>query len=202
MNIVAYIRVSTEGQADGHGLDAQRSQIEAYCAHRGWTIAEVFVEVQSSTKNLPERARAIAMCESDAADGLVVTKLDRLSRGVVEFGELLGRANKKRWSLAILDLGVDTSTPMGEAMAHMAAVFAQLERRRISERTKEGLAAAKAKGVVLGRRHIAEELRDRIRAMRASGMTQWAIADRLNEEGVPTANGGALWRPSSFRRFL
>jgi DNA invertase Pin-like site-specific DNA recombinase len=73
-----------------------------------------------------------------------------------------------------------------------------MERDRLSERTRKGLAAARAK------RHAAGEastdwaaLRKRIAAMRADGMTLQAIADVLNEEGVPTQRGGAKWRPSS-----
>jgi DNA invertase Pin-like site-specific DNA recombinase len=71
------------------------------------------------------------------------------------------------------------------------------ERERLRERTQKGLQAARLNG----RRAVADdpELRERIARMRAHGMTLQAIADRLNEEGVPTVRGGAKWRPSSIQ---
>jgi hypothetical protein len=73
------------------------------------------------------------------------------------------------------------------------------ERERLSERTRKGLAAARAKRREAGGPSAPDwtELRKRIAAMRADGMTLQAIADMLNEEGVPTPRGGAKWRPSS-----
>ena len=73
------------------------------------------------------------------------------------------------------------------------------ERERLSERTQKGLEAARLEGRRRGRRAVADdpELRDRIAAMRAEGMTLQSIADRLNQDGVPTVRGGAMWRPSS-----
>ena len=94
----------------------------------------------------------------------------------------------------MLVLGIDTSTPAGEAMAAMLATFAQFERRLIGERTKSALAVKKAAGVRLGRpRLIPEEIVARIVAERASGATLRAIADRLNRDGVPTAMRGRQW---------
>lgn len=203
--VVGYSRVSTNGQADGHGLDAQRSAILRMIGERDWRLVELCSDVESGSgkKPRPGLDRAIYLCESGQADALVVTKLDRLSRSVVQFGDLLERSRSKGWALVIGDLGVDTTTPMGEAMAGMVAVFAQLERRRISERTKEGLAVARAKGKRLGSPPLIDSvLADRIRALRASGLTLQQVSDELNRAGVPTPAGGVEWRPSSFRRVL
>jgi DNA invertase Pin-like site-specific DNA recombinase len=88
-------------------------------------------------------------------------------------------------------------------MAHVLATFAQFERRLIGQRTREALAVKKAQGVRLGRPpSIDPKLARRIRSMRSRGLTLQAICDRLNREGVPTARGGAAWRPTSLRAVL
>jgi DNA invertase Pin-like site-specific DNA recombinase len=88
-------------------------------------------------------------------------------------------------------------------MAQMVSVFAELERRRIGERTKEALAIRREQGVVLGRpASIPPDIAKRIRGMRHRGMTLQAICDVLNGEHVPTARGGRLWRPTSLRAVL
>jgi DNA invertase Pin-like site-specific DNA recombinase len=88
-------------------------------------------------------------------------------------------------------------------MAHVLATFAQFERRLIAERTKAALAVKKAQGVRLGRpASIPDKLAKRIVRMRENGMTLQAICDTLNAEGVPTARGGARWRPTSLRAVL
>jgi DNA invertase Pin-like site-specific DNA recombinase len=85
------------------------------------------------------------------AKALVVAKLDRLSRSLVDFGSIMERARKKGWSLAALDLGVDTTTPAGEMIANAMATIAQFERHLIGERTKAALAVRKAQGAKLER---------------------------------------------------
>ena len=86
-----------------------------------------------------------------SADVLVAAKLDRLSRSLSDFAGLMATAQKQKWALVALDCQVDTSTPSGEAMAHVMAVFSHLERRLISQRTREALAVKRAQGVKLGR---------------------------------------------------
>ncbi len=76
----------------------------------------------------------------------MVSRLDRLSRSVGEFAQFLERAEKKGWTVVVLDPAVDMTTPFGRAMAGMASVFAQLERDLVSQRTKEALRAKIASG--------------------------------------------------------
>ena len=147
------------------------------------------------------------MIETGQADGLVVSKLDRLSRSVAHFAGLLERFRKAGYTLVVLDLGVDTSSVTGEAMAGVVSVFAQMERRRIGERTKEALAVAKVQGTKSGKpigrpRAIDPKLRARVRRMRSRGMSYPVIAQRLNDEGVPTAQGGKQWYPATVRKAL
>jgi DNA invertase Pin-like site-specific DNA recombinase len=74
------------------------------------------------------------------AKALVASKLDRLSRSMIDFTGLMATAQKQGWALVALDCAVDTTTPAGEAMANVLATFAQFERRLISQRTKDALA--------------------------------------------------------------
>jgi DNA invertase Pin-like site-specific DNA recombinase len=104
------------------------------------------------------------------AKALVVAKLDRLSRSLVDFGSIMERARKKGWSLAALDLGVDTTTPAGEMIANAMATIAQFERHLIGERTKAALAVRKAQGAKLERpRALAEATRTHKRMRSRTG---------------------------------
>ena len=128
------------------------------------------------------------------AQGLVSSKLDRLSRSLLDFAALMETARKEGWSLMALDLGVDTSTPSGEMMASVLATFAQFERRMIGLRTKEALAIRRAQGVTLGRpRSVDTKVVDVILSLRSAGLTYRAIAADLNTQGVPTGHGGQRW---------
>lgn len=205
MQVVGYVRVSTAEQADsGAGLDAQRSAIDAEVKRRGWQLVEVFEDANGvsgkSMSNRPGLQAALKEIERGEADGLIVAKLDRLSRSLLDFAALMARSRERGWSLIALDLGVDTSTPAGEMMAHVLATFAQFERRLIGQRTKDALAVRKAQGVRLGRPPgLPEPVRRRIVRERQEGRSLRAIADALNAEGVPTAQGGAQWWPTTVR---
>jgi DNA invertase Pin-like site-specific DNA recombinase len=206
MRVLAYGRVSTAEQADSRaGLEAQRAAIEAECKRRGWTIVDEIEDAGYSAKDLkrPGITKALAELQRGGADALVVSKLDRLSRSMIDFTGLMGRATKENWALVALDCAVDTTTPAGEAMAHVLATFAQFERRLIGQRTREALAQKKAQGVQLGRpRELPQKVRTRIKRRRSAGKSLAAIANELNSAGVPTAHGGACWYPSTVRAVL
>jgi DNA invertase Pin-like site-specific DNA recombinase len=183
-NIIGYLRVSTEEQArSGLGMEAQRSRIIDEADRRGWAITWACDDgYTASNLNRPALTAALASLRSGDAAGLVVAKLDRLSRS--------------------LDLGVDMSTPSGEMLANVLASFAQYERRLISQRTTDALAALRAQGVVLGRpRVVSPAVAERIGVWRSAGGCTWqAIADHLNREGVPTGHGGVRWYASTVRQ--
>jgi DNA invertase Pin-like site-specific DNA recombinase len=206
MRAVAYTRVSTSEQADsGAGLDVQIAAIELDCRRRDATIVERFEDAGFSAKNLkrPGIQQALDLLGTGRADALVVAKLDRLSRSLLDFAALMERARREGWALVALDLGVDTTTPSGEMMANVLATFAQFERRLIGQRTKDALAIKRAQGVKLGRpRAVPGEIIDQIVAMRASGTTFAAIATQLNECQVPTGHGGACWHASTVHALL
>ena len=205
MRVVAYARVSTEEQGlSGAGLEAQRKAILSECNRRGWTLVESFEEVASGRDlKRPGVQAALEVLSRQEADGLVVAKLDRLSRSMLDFAGVMATAQKQSWALVALDCSVDTTTPAGEAMAHVMATFAQFERRLIGQRTREALAVKRAAGVRLGRPPaVPPELAARIAALRTAGATLRQIADKLNEEGILTPHGGSKWRPSSLAGVL
>jgi DNA invertase Pin-like site-specific DNA recombinase len=204
--VLGYVRVSTGDQADsGAGLEAQRAAIRLACAQRGWELVGVVEDAGFSAATLvrPGITEAFEMVESGAASVLVVAKLDRLSRSLLDFAAVMERSRRKRWALVALDLGVDTTSPAGEMMANILATFAQFERRLISQRTKEALAIKKAEGVRLGRpRILTDDLVERVWRLHRRGASLRKIALRLNSEDVPTAHNGARWHASTVNAVL
>lgn len=205
MRAITYARVSTEEQADsGAGLDAQRLTLDAAMGARGWELVASLVDEGRSggTLNRPALSEALDRLDAGEADALVVAKLDRLSRSVLDFARITERAKRKGWAVVALDVDVDMTTPTGELVANITSSVAQWERRIIGARTSEALQARKAAGVRLGRPvELANEVRQRIAAERAAGDSLRAIADRLNAEGVPTARGGR-WHASTVRHVM
>lgn len=200
---LGYLRVSTEGQAEsGAGLDAQRTAIEAEATRQGWQLEVVTDTGSGAHLNRPALVAALDRLDRGEADLLLAAKLDRVSRSVKDFTELLERAHREGWRLVLLDLG-DTSTATGELTANMIASAAQYERRLIGQRTREGLAAKRAAGVRLGRPSVLpREVVARIVAERTEGRSMRVIAEGLTGDGVPTARGGAEWKVSSVQAVL
>jgi DNA invertase Pin-like site-specific DNA recombinase len=206
MRVLGYVRVSTDEQSSsGAGIEAQRRAILAECRRRGWHLVGLIDDAGFSAKDLkrPGVQEALRVLEAGDASALVVAKLDRLSRSMIDFTALMGKAQKQGWALVALDCAVDTTTPTGEAMANMLATFAQFERRLISQRTREALAVKKAQGVRLGRPPtLPDKVVRRMRRERAKGRSFRAIADALNADGVPTGQGGRRWYPATVRYTL
>jgi DNA invertase Pin-like site-specific DNA recombinase len=200
---IGYVRVSTDEQAtSGLGIAAQRSAIEDECRRRGIPLGRVFDDQGLSAKDLkrPALQDALELLETGAANLLIVSKLDRLTRSVHDATGLMQRAEKSGWGLVALDVAVDTTTPQGAAMAQVLAVFAELERKMIGQRTRDALAIKRAEGVRLGRpRQLPEDVVDRIVRERDAGSSWPAIARALNADAIPTAHGGRQWHPATVR---
>lgn len=199
--VLGYVRVSTAEQAaSGLGLDAQQSAIERECAHREWQLLRIARDEGESGSSLerPGLREALEQLAAGGADALIVAKLDRLTRSVVDFGLILEWATEANIGLVALDFNLDTSSPGGRLVANVLIAVAEWERETIAARTRDSLAALRAQGKRTGRPAVADrpELVDRIVAMRET-MTLQAIADTLNAEGIPTMRGGAEWRVSS-----
>lgn len=223
MKVIAYYRVSTDEQGQsGLGLEAQQTAIQALAERNGWHIRSHHTEVESGKKNdRPVLAQAIAEARNVGAT-LVVAKLDRLSRDA-------------SFLLSLFDGNVpilfgdmpelDASTSTGRLQLVVMAGFAEFERKRISERTKAALAAAKARGVKLGGKRpgnaagtgigipeanaarsakadeTARQLMEPIRRAEANGaQTLNEIADMLNQFGVRTPSGRGRWMATTVAR--
>jgi DNA invertase Pin-like site-specific DNA recombinase len=204
---VGLVRVSTEEQANsGLGLAAQRVAIAAEIDRRGWTLAEIFEDRGVTGGRMDGRAglaAALAFLKAKQAEILIVSKLDRLSRSVGDLAHILALASRQKWALVALDVGIDTTSPSGEAMAFVLGTFSQMERRLIGQRTKEALLQAKARGVQLGSPiAVPPEVEARIVRRRYEGATLQTIADELTGEGIPTPRKGSEWRHATIRTIL
>ncbi|MCV7030827.1 recombinase RecB [Mycobacterium sherrisii] len=197
-----YTRVSTDEQADRrNGLEAQHEVIDSQAKRRGW-IVEHFADGGVSGKILgPKLAEVLQLLASGQGDGMVVAKLDRLSRSIVNAANIIESAQAQGWSLVILDLGVDLTTAAGRMMAMNLVNFAQYERELISERTKAALAAKKRRGERIGRpRAASASVVRRIVQDRNAGLTYDAIASALTASNVLSPLGNPAWQPSTVRR--
>jgi DNA invertase Pin-like site-specific DNA recombinase len=204
---VSYLRVSTTKQgASGLGLDAQRDAVQAFARQAARDILTEFVEVESGrVKDRPQLLAALAECRRSKAT-LLIAKLDRLARNVA-------------FVSSIMEAGVEfvaTDAPFANRlMIHILAAFAEHERDQISQRTRAALAAAKARGVVLGAngKKLAERAsraaleaagryREPIEEIVAAGArSARQIALGLNAAGVPSRSGGR-WHSANVLRVM
>jgi DNA invertase Pin-like site-specific DNA recombinase len=150
-------REHPEQGASGLGLEAQRTAISRFAEAEHYQIADTFTEVETgkgadALERRPQLAAAIKAARK-AKCPVVVSKLDRLSRDVHFISGLMAQ----RVPFIVTELGADTDP----FMLHIYAALAEKERRLISERTKAGLAAAKARGVKLGGRNAQSEAAER-----------------------------------------
>ncbi|HEU4322150.1 MAG TPA: recombinase family protein [Roseiflexaceae bacterium] len=137
-----YLRVSTEEQATGYGLDVQKGRCEAMCAVKGWTVADVYTDAGiSGTKPAAERpalASLLADVESGKVNAVVVLALDRLGRKTALVLELVETISAAGAELVSCKEQLDTSTPAGRFVLTLFAGLAALERDTIVERTTAG----------------------------------------------------------------
>lgn len=203
MRAIGYCRVSTSEQGlSGVGLEWQEERIREEVAHRGWEMVDLRTDVASG-KSLRKRD-ALGMTLRDLAaghaDALVVAKLDRLSRSVMDFAGIMETAKAEGWSVVVLDLAVDTTTTNGELIANIMISLAQWERRLIGDRTKAALATVKARGTHVGRKtNVDEDTLRLIRILRDGGKSYAGIARALADEGIPTSQGGT-WQAATVRK--
>ena len=202
---IAYYRVSTQRQGQsGLGLEAQMAAVHGYCGSIGAGVIDDFTEIESGRKaDRPMLREAIKACKKENAT-LLIAKLDRLARNVHFISGLL--------ETGVRFLAVDM--PQADRfMLHVYAAMGEEEARRIGERTRQALAAAKARGVELGkhgktlaRRNqevadaFAMKVGPEISQLRSSRSLSFRrIAERLVERKVPSPRGGR-WHESSVSR--
>lgn len=195
LRVLGYIRVSTDRQEVGPEVQADALR------RAGEVLDDWELELRwedsasaSSMNGRPVLQECLADLRAGRADMLAVSKLDRLSRSVADFSGLLRDAEREGWHCRLPRSRRGHQHDDGRAAAHMSAVFAQLERERISERTKEALAQLKASGKQLGTPSgISREAIERAVELYALGLTLQEVAEQLNDEAVPTPTGGRWW---------
>jgi DNA invertase Pin-like site-specific DNA recombinase len=144
---VGYARASTRGRP----LKAQLKALRAAGVADWHVFADTVGGTAAQRPKLEELRRFVTK-----GDTVVVTKLDRMGRSLGDLRAILDGFQQKGIALVVLEPGIDTSTEAGEALIHMAAVFAEFESAIRRERQLEGVAKARAKGVRLGRRRSVE----------------------------------------------
>ena len=211
---VAYYRVSTQQQgASGLGLEAQRESVRRFLNGGEWSLVAEFEEVETgkgsnALDRRPQLRAALDLCKRDRAT-LVIAKLDRLARNV-------------HFVSGLIESGVEfVAVDMPQAnktMLQMHAVMAEWERDQISKRTRDALAAAKARGVQLGRAgfanlapviakrqrdadQYARKVRSVLLGLKARGLSQRAIAAELNALGIAPPRGGE-WHLATVQRVM
>ena len=203
MKVVGYARVSTREQAEnGHSLAHQRNTLLAEAEHRGWDMT-IIEDAGYTARNMDRQGikRAMRLLKAGKAEALVVTKLDRVARSTVDFGKLLERAMKQRWNFVTLDFGLDMTTTNGRLVARILAAVAEWESETIGDRVKDGMAQAKAEGARFGKGRMAnEQTVARILELRAQGLSFAKIAEVLDDDSIPTPNGGRRWYTSTVSR--
>lgn len=207
---VAYIRVSTDKQADrGVSLDAQRAKVKAYADLYDLDLVDVIVDAGASAKSLerPGLQRALGMLRSGQAEALLVVKLDRLTRSVRDLCDLVDRyfRDGKR-SLLCVDGQVDTRSAAGRMVLNLLTTIGQWEREAIGERTAAAMQHKRAQGEFTGGRapygyqvgadgeHLAPVAGEQAviaeaRRLRAGGRSLRAVAQELEAQGSHARNG-------------
>lgn len=215
---VAYIRVSTEGQAQsGESLELQRAKVEAMAQVQDLELVELVVDAGESAKSLnrPGARKVLAMVEAGEVDAVVVYKLDRLTRSVRDLADLLDTFDRRGVALVSVCESLDTSTAAGRLVLNVMASVAQWERETIGERTREALQSRRRRGLRAGEvpfgYAVGEDgetlipdsaegaILDTMRELRAAGYSYQAIADELTAQGYRTRQGGAWHRQGVHR---
>lgn len=220
--LVGYVRVSTEEQANsGLSLAEQRRQLRAYCDLYGLELVAVYEDAGVSAATLEREGlqSALAAMKSHGA-GLIVSKLDRLTRRVFDAGELFDTVFRDRQLVSVGEQ-LDTSTAAGRLTCNLLVSVAQWERETIGERTRAAMRQKKAKGqstgvapfgyrkenrggvVVLVEEPSEAVTLSRMQQLRNEGRGWSAIAEALNAEGLPNRTGRVgAWTPAHVYKIM
>jgi DNA invertase Pin-like site-specific DNA recombinase len=214
MRLIAYARVSTDDQ---NTIEEQVTKMRAFCDLHDHELVGIHKDHGLSAKDMNRAGLQAALRDLKNADGIVIVKLDRLSRSVHDWCALTKMLDKqKKALLSVLD-SLDTTTAGGIMVSQMFAVVAEWERRVISERTKATLAHLRSQGRRISRHapfgfeadpdrphhwktcSHEQEILIKIRELHGCGLTYSDIARQLNEFGYTTRNGtdwdrAGVWR--------
>lgn len=216
---IAYVRVSTEQQADeGVSIDAQESRLTDYARAMQYDLVEVIVDAGVSAKTLerPGLQRALEMLRTGAADTLMVVKLDRLTRSTKDLLSLVEKHFQKA-ALISMSEQIDTRSASGRLLLTVIAAMAQWERETIGERTSAAMQHMKAQGLRAGTIpygyrlcsdgvSVEEDQREQemlvlARRMRKADYSLRKIAKHLESRGY-TSRAGRGFAPNQIARMV
>jgi DNA invertase Pin-like site-specific DNA recombinase len=227
---IGYIRVSTEEQSsEGHSLESQRARIAAYCGLYGHEVVELVEDAGYSAKSMdrPGMHRVLAAVKAREVEGVVVVRLDRLTRRMTDLIDYVrlceetsngrGRARSPAVALMSVEEQLDTSTPAGIMLLHLLGTLAEWERGMIGQRVRETMKSMRRRGLRTGSvphgfrlaadgkalepdpsEQAAVQL---ARSLRADGLSLRAIGRALEAQGHANKAGGR-WAPTSVKYLL
>ena len=217
--VIGYIRVSTDEQGQsGLGLEAQLSKIRGYCQLYDLDLVAVHQDAASGKSlDRPGLREALKALKTGKATGIIISKLDRLTRSVKDLGLLLETYFDSSYSLFVVQEQVDTRSASGRLVLNLLMSVAQWERETIGERTSDALRAKQARGEKTGghcpygyqvdktgKLHAIESEQAIIMTavrLRKKGISYSKIAIRLNEKGIKTKTGSS-WQAMTIKRIL
>jgi DNA invertase Pin-like site-specific DNA recombinase len=201
--VVGYCRVlAQENSTLALSLKDQEKAIRKECTKRGFDLVALYSDAGlPETHGRPALSAALASLNDGNGAVLMVTKLDRLTRSMHVAARVLASAERGGWGIIALDSPVDTTTTEGSSLIQILAIFDEMERKLIGEReARPEQLSVRRPPARLGRPStLSLDIVERIVEARKGGATWAAIADELNEEGVPTAQGGKQWYPATVR---
>jgi site-specific DNA recombinase len=209
MKVAAYVRVSTDEQAqEGYSIPAQRNRLEAYAISQGWEIVQWYVDEGESAKDLnrTDLKRMLKAVEQGLFDCVLVYRLDRLTRSVLDLYKLLNTFEKYDVKFKSATEVYDTTTAIGRLFITLVAALAQWERENLGERVRMGMQQKAKEGKwtvsvpplgydsndsVLTINHQEAVIVKEIYSLYLSGMGMWKITRNLNERGLYPRSGKA-----------
>lgn len=202
MNVIGYTRLS-KAEA-GHGLTVQREALASFCQRRGLELVGIEEDDGASgrsTRKRPGLAAALEACRSEGCGGLVSTRVDRLARSSLDFHRIIEQLQKAGATALFSEQeSFSLDTPEGRMLVGILSSFAAFEADLISARTKAALAVVKRNGSRSGRPignpgfvRVPSEVGSRILELRSEGLSYRRIAEILNADQIPTAQGGRHW---------
>ncbi len=214
-----YMRVSTDRQAkEGDSLEEQENELKKFCDYRNFQVRNVFIERGKSGKNTnrPEYQNLIADIKAQKINAVVVKKIDRLSRSLLDFEDFMNLLQKHEIEFISLRESFDTTTALGKAMLRITLVFAQLEREQTAERIKDVMDYRASQGLYNGsappygyinldkalvplekEKVYLELIFDKFILLKSI----WQVTKLLNESKIPHRKG-RLWTETTIKNIL
>jgi len=171
-----YARISTHDQKT---LSLQLAQMRKYVKDRGWSVSLEVKDIGSGAFSRPKREEIMTAARRREVDTVIVWKLDRWGRSVVDLVTTLKELGDLGVGFISLTEALDLTTPTGRAMTGLLAVFAEFERDILKERVKAGIAQAKSEGRVFGRPKTASLKSLEVRRLKKQGLNHSEIAREL-----------------------